>query len=313
MFKAKVALIKGTEPKTMVLRALSMIEAENAFKKKDRVLLKPNYVRPAKPSTGVTTDSRVVEGIIEFLLGCGIQDITIGEGGNRRTDRAFDVTGIRDVASRYNIKLVNFNKDEGVEVKIPSARILEKVHIARTAIERSCIVNVPTLKIHHMAKVTLSIKNLMGTIVGDRGIIMHRQIDKKLVDLASFLKPRLNIIDGIIGSEMDEVHGRPIPMNIVIAGTDIVATDAVGSAVMGVDPGTVGHIKLAEERGLGIADLNEITVIGERIEDVKKNFSRKFSKRRLKDYGFEHDVGERILRPIWEETGSNLPFRSDVG
>jgi uncharacterized protein (DUF362 family) len=112
---------------------------------------------------------------------------------------------------------------------------------------------------------------------------------------------------------MDEVHGRPVPMNIIIAGTDMVATDAVGSAVMGVDPETVRHIKLAEERGLGIADLNEITVIGEPVENVKKNFSRKFSERRLKDYGFEHDVGERILRPIWEETGSNLPFRSDVG
>jgi len=313
MFKAKVALVKGTEPKTMVLRALSMIEAENIFTKEDKVLLKPNYVRPVKPSTGVTTDSRVVEGIIEFILGVGVQEITIGEGGNRRTDRAFDVTGIREVASRHGIEVVNFNKDEGVEVKFPSARTLEKVRIARTVIERSCIVNVPTLKIHHMTNVTLSIKNLMGVIVGDRGIIMHRQINEKLVDLASFLKPRLNIIDGIVGSEMDEVHGRPIPMNIIIAGTDIVATDAVGSAVMGVDPETVRHIKLAEERGLGIADLNEITVIGERIEDVKKNFSREFSLRRLKDYGFDHDVGERILRPIWEETGSNLPFRSDVG
>jgi uncharacterized protein (DUF362 family) len=151
MSKAKVALVKGTEPKTMVLRALSMIGVENAFTKEDRVLLKPNYVRPVKPSTGVTTDSRVVEGIIEFLLGSGVQDITVGEGGNRRTDRAFDVTGIRDVASRHGIEVVNFNKDEGVEVEIPSARILEKVRIARTVIDRSCIVNVPTSSMGSLA------------------------------------------------------------------------------------------------------------------------------------------------------------------
>jgi len=313
MPKVKIALISGTDPRSMVLRALSLIEAEKAVSSEDRVLVKPNCVWPKKPSTGITTDSRVVEGVIEFLERGGVQDITVGDGGNRRTDRAFDVTGIRKVAKRHGIEVINFNKDEGIEVEIPSAKTLHRVRIARTVLERDCIVNVPKLKIHHMAQVTLSIKNLMGVIVGDRGAVMHRQNDEKLVDLASFLRPRLNVIDGIVGSEMDEVHGRPVPMNIIIAGSDMVATDAVGSAVMGVDPGTVRHIKMAEERGLGVADLGEIVVLGERIEDLRKNFSRRFSERRLKDYGFDHYVGEEVLRPIWEATGSSLPSRTEAG
>lgn len=73
-----------------------------------------------------------------------------------------------------------------------------------------------------MTQVTLSIKNLMGVIVGDRGSIMHRNIDDKLINLANFVRPKINVIDGFVGSEMDEVRGKPVTMNIVIAGTDMV-------------------------------------------------------------------------------------------
>jgi len=308
MSEAKVAIIKGTDPKLMVRRALEMVDAGMIVSPRDAVLLKPNCVFPKDPSTGVTTDSRVVEAIIEFLRGNGVQDITIGEGGNRNTDRAFDVTGMREVALGHGLKLVNFNNDKGVEVEIPSAKALHRVSISKTVLDSTCIVNVPKLKIHHMTQVTLSIKNLMGVIVGDRGAIMHRQIDEKLVDLAAFVRPRLNVIDGIVGSEMDEVQGEPVPMNLIIAGTDMVATDAVGCAVMGVDPRMVRHLKLAEERGLGVASLDEITVVGEPIEAVRKNFRMGFSKERLKDYGFDHDVGEEVLKPLWEGRGSNLPL-----
>jgi uncharacterized protein (DUF362 family) len=307
MSKTKVAIVKGTDPKPMVRRALEMIDAAAIISPGDDFLVKPNCVVPKVPSTGITTDSRVVESIVEFLRDNGVQNITIGEGGNRNTDRAFDITGMREVALRHGLRLVNFNNDEGVEVEIPSAKALHRFSISKAVLASASIVNVPKLKIHHMAQVTLSIKNLMGVIVGDRGAIMHRQVDEKLVDLASFVRPRLNVIDGIIGSEMDEVLGEPVPMNLVIAGTDMVATDAIGSAVMGVDPRMVRHLKLAEERGLGVASLDEITVVGEPIEDVRKNFRRGFSKERLKNYGFDHDVGEEVLKPLWEGRGSNLP------
>jgi len=307
MSEAKVAIVKGTDPKLTALRALKMIDAETIVPTRGNVLVKPNCVVARDPSTGITTDPRVVEAIVEFLRDNGVQNITIGEGGNRNTDRAFDVTGMREMALRHGVKLVNFNNDEGVEVEIPSAKVLHRVSISKSVLDSTCIVNVPKLKIHHMAQVTLSIKNLMGVIVGDRGAIMHRQIDEKLVDLATFVRPRLNIIDGIVGSEMDEVQGESVPMNLIIAGTDMVATDAVGSAVMGVDPRTVRHLKLAEERGLGVASLDEITVVGEPIEAVRKNFRRGFSKERLKDYGFDHDVGEEVLKPLWKGRGSNLP------
>jgi uncharacterized protein (DUF362 family) len=211
---------------------------------------------------------------------------------------------MRRVAIKHGVKLVNFNNDEYETVTIPLAMALHEVPISKTVLESTCIVNVPKLKIHHMAQITLSIKNLMGIIVGDRGAIMHKEIDHKLVDLASVVKPQLNVIDGIVGSEMDEERGYPIQTNVIISGENMVATDAVGSAVMGVNPATVRHLKLAEERNLGPANLDEITVLGESIESAKKKYRQGFSKKRLTKYGFDYDVGEAILRPIWERVSS---------
>lgn len=295
----KVAIIKGTDPRAMTKQALKLIHAKALISTDDRVLIKPNYITPKHPTTGVTTDSRVVDGIIEFVKDCGASEITIGEGGDPETDLAFDITGIRDVASRQGVKLVNLNKDEGVKVTIPSGRALKEVKIAKTVLDSTCIVNVPKLKIHHMAQVTLSIKNLMGVMVGRRGAIMHSRLDEKLVDLASLIKPKVNVIDGIVGSEMHETRGRPVPMNLVVAGTDMVATDAIGSAIMGIDPSTVRHIQLAVDRGLGIGDLKAIAVLGESIEAVGKKFRREFSKKqKLRSYGLFYFLSDEVLRNI---------------
>ena len=61
-------------------------------------------------------------------------------------------------------------------------------------------------------------------------------------------------------------------MNLIIAGQDMVAVDAVGTAVMGIDPFTVKYLRIAEEIGLGVSNLEEIKVLGENIEEVKKRF-----------------------------------------
>lgn len=303
MARTRVAIVRGADPRSMAKRALGLIGAEGVISPEDRVLIKPNYILPRLPSTGITTDPLVVEGVIEFVRACGAESITIGEGGNPETDRAFDITGLRDMATRHNVPLINLNKDEGVEVEIPSGKALRKVAVARTVLESTCIVNVPKLKIHHMAQVTLSIKNLMGTIVGDRGAVMHIKIDEKLVDLASLIRPKLNVIDGIVGSEMDETRGRPVPIGVIIAGRDMVATDAVGSAVMGLNPKTVRHIRLAAERGLGVGELKEIEVLGEPIKSVRKRFSRELSEEKLRrEYGLsDTTISRRKLRELWEK------------
>lgn len=308
---SKVAIVRGEDPINTTRKALSLIHTKIEVNTDDRVLIKPNCVRPSRPSTGVTTDSRIVEAIVEYLKDKGVSDITVAEGGNPGTDKAFRLTGLKDLSERHDLNLVNLNEDGWEEVLIPGGVALKKVRIARTVLGSTCIINVPKLKIHHMAQVTLSLKNFMGVIVGNRGEIMHHRIDEKIVDLASLFKPRLNVIDGIVGAEMDEVVGRPVSMNVVLAGVDMVATDAVGSAVMGVDPYRVRHVQIAAERGLGIRDLKKIRILGDSIESVRKSFSIDYSDEKLKSYNLTRPLTEDDIARMKTEFEGRDPHVKD--
>ena len=264
---------------------MKLIGTEDLVSSDDRVLIKPNCVSAVPSSTGIITDPRVVEAILLFVRNCGAKDIVIAEGGGvGHTDRAFKTSGISDVASRHNVRLININKDEGIPMEIPGSQVLREALVSRTVLESTCIINVPALKIHHMAVVTLSMKNLMGAALPPRDLTMHTNLDEKLVDLSTLIKPRINVISGIVGAEMDETKGSPVKMGLVIAGRDIVAVDAVGSAVMGVDPKSVRYIQLAEERGLGIGALERIDVLGNSIGAVKRIFDRRISQERRENY-----------------------------
>lgn len=283
---SKVAIINGTNPVETTVKALEKIDhdVDSILSRKKPILIKPNYINSKHPSTGITTDSRVIEGIVKFLKARKTEEIIIGEGsGYAETFQAFKVAGVDAVAERWDVKLVDLNKDESIEVIPHDPLSLEKVRIAKTALE-STIISVPKLKPHRIATVTLSLKNMMGALTS-KGSMHRGKLSKRIADLASILRPDISIIDGIIAGEGHEISGNPVEMNLVIAGTDPVAVDAVGAAVMGISPTDVKHLVLAEEKGLGTCSLDEITVLGEPIEKVKRKFHRSFSSKLLTHLG----------------------------
>ena len=201
-----------------------------------------------------------------------VKEILIGEGtGFGDTLEAFKVAGVDSVAERWKVRMMDLNKDEFVEVEPPNARTLKKVKIAKTALE-STIVSVPKLKPHGNAIVTLSLKNMMGAMT-PKGH-MHGHLSENIVDLTSVVKPSIAVVDWIIAGEGHETSGNPVEMNLVIAGTDPVAVDAVGAAVMAISPENVKHLRLAEESGLGTYHLERIQIVGEPVEKVRRKFKR---------------------------------------
>jgi len=269
---SRVAIVKGTNPIDMTVKALEMVNAHDVLPMEKPILIKPNYINAKHPSTGITTDSRVIEGVVTFLRQHGMKEIIIGEGsGFADTSEAFRIAGVDDVAERWKIRMIDLNKDEFIEVNPPNPLTLKKVKIAKTALE-STIISVPKLKPHRMAGVTLSLKNMIG-VVTPKGY-MHNRLTQKIVDLVSIVKPSVAVIDGIIAGEGHETSGNPVEMNLIIAGTDPVAVDAVGAAVMSIPPENVKHLSLAEEAGLGTSRLERIEILGEPIERVKRKFKK---------------------------------------
>ncbi len=169
------------------------------------------------------------------------------------------------------MRLVNAFADEREEVVIPRALSLNRVTLSSTIYNATCLINLPKLKCHSMAGVTLGVKNLMGAVVPEHEI-MHRELHKRLADLATVLRPKLTIIDGLIGSERHETAGTPVKTDVIIAGTDIVATDTVGCLVMGQDPAEIDHFRLCAARGLGEGDAAKIEVVGKTVAEVRQKY-----------------------------------------
>ena len=283
---SQVAIAKGNDAVETTVKALRMIEenVNSILREKKPILIKPNFINSKHPSTGITTDSRVVEGTIKFLREHTQAEIIIGEGsGFGDTFNAFKGAGIDTVAERWGVKLVDLNKDEFAEAHPPNPLSLKKVKVAKTALE-SLIVSVPKLKLHRIATVTLGLKNMIGALAS-KGVMHTGWLSENIADLASLLKPSLTVIDGIIAGEGHETSGNPVKMDLVIAGTDPVAVDAVGAAVMEIPPADVKHLVLAEKKGLGTCNLEKITVLGEPIEGVKRKFRQSLSSRLLVHIG----------------------------
>jgi len=81
------------------------------------------------------------------------------------------------------------------------------------------------------------------------------------------------VVDAVEAIEGSAMMGRIVNLGLIIAGADVVATDAVVAAVMGFDPGQIRHIQIADYDQVGVGDLSRIDVVGESIESVKRPFA----------------------------------------
>ncbi len=278
--KSKVHVIQRRAHESiqeLVLRTLGMIPLKTLItNSENKILINPNWVTSDHFSTGNVTSTDTLEGLVMYLIQDSKIDpdkIIVADGGSFGTTKNFFKLNDIYRLEHYGIRIMNLNDDEVVNnVEIPNPLSLKTINIVKTAIDASCIISVPSLKTHNLARTTLSMKNMMGTIMPKS--IMHSNIHKKIADLVSVLrsKMKLQIIDGVIGSDGWELGGKPIQMDLIIAGEDPVAVDRVGSAIIGFNIDKLKYLKFGEQKGLGTTNLDEIEIIGKSIEEVYHKF-----------------------------------------
>ena len=234
----------------------------------ESVVLKPNLVTNRKYFTGATTDPLIVQAMIRELKRVGIEDITVADSSwtGCSTERAFSATGIGGICHREGVKLVDLKKDEYEWVKVPKGKELGgEVEIAHTVLDADRLINLPKLKAHCQALVTLSLKNLKGCITDDEKRRFHRlDLDRCIAELNTVLRSDLIVLDGIIAEMTAELGCDPIRLDTIVAGTDPVAVDSVCSTMLGYAPTDIAHIVYAAGLGCGTGlDLNSIDIKGD--------------------------------------------------
>ncbi|MFQ6127809.1 MAG: DUF362 domain-containing protein [Thermoplasmata archaeon] len=272
-----VAIERTENPAEGTENLLEKLDFSRKAKHKSRVLIKPNLTTSAGPETGITTDFRIVETIIERLLDIGVENISLGEGsGGTSTMHALKANGYLDLGRKYGLRILDLNLDDSVLMDVPEPLSMKKVRVSKTIYESDFRISVAKLKIHSIAVTTGCLKNMMGVLSGSKWkLIVHSDVHNRIVDLNKVVLPNFGIIDGIVGNQRDEVKSYPIRAGVLIGGYDPVAVDSISSEIMTVHWRDVPYLVLAQEAGLGIADPAKIEILGPKVEDVRRKFDRR--------------------------------------
>ncbi len=277
-----VAVVRYQAPLESVKQAVTLCHGLEKVKPGMRVFVKPNIVFWTRgtpfPKWGVITTSRVVEDMVILLKKRGVDDITIGEGMVTQNPKdvetpahAFETLGYTTLQRRYGVRLVNVFQRPFEAVDLGDGVTL---NFNTDILHSDLVVDLPAMKAHNQTVVSLGIKNLKGTIDIPSRKRCHnpdpvRNLDFMVARLADRLPPVFTLIDGIYTLERGPgPDGSMRRSNILVASTDILSADLVGATLLGYEPTQVPHLALAAANRRRPANLSDIEVVGERIEDL---------------------------------------------
>ncbi len=275
MEKSTVAIVKGERGHEPVFKALDLVDYKSCLSGFKRALIKVNFITTKTWDAGATTDPMVVEAIIMKLKDLPLEIFVVeSDATMTNADKAYVATGMKEMCERNGVKFLNlrYQKDK-VKIPIPDCETLGSITVPRIVME-SAVISAAKMKTHMATKVTLGMKNMFGLLPDKfKGKFHMNGISKVVVDINAVIKPALTVIDGFVAMEgRGPTDGTPVKMDLIIAGKDVVATDATAARVMGFDPAEISHIRTAAQKGLG--NIDNIEIVGSKLEDVKRVFKR---------------------------------------
>lgn len=276
--------------------------------KAEKILLKPNLggsdPRRYKGRLVALTEPCISRAVLRLIRGVNPDaDIIAVDGGwptkggsyREALQQLSQETGHDGVFREFGVRLVDASEEPYVKIPVPGGgRIMRYYYFNRELADVEATVSIQKLKVHLYSGVSLTIKNLFGLPPvppygwAARSYLHYLvRLPPCLVDLAAIFRPCLNIIDGLIGEELQEWQGPPVESNVLAVGDNPVATDAVGTMLMGFNPQAefpeepnlfdISHLNMASGAGLAPNDPRQIEMLGDDVESAKTRFRKRFA------------------------------------
>ncbi|MDD3278155.1 MAG: DUF362 domain-containing protein [Lachnospiraceae bacterium] len=261
----------GTNYKTMTRELLETAGLSEMIPSKDaRIGIKPNLVAPIPASYGATTHPEIVAGIIEYLRASGFSQIVILESSwvGDKTSESLEVCGYSELLREYDVPFLDMQKDRARKIDAGGMELM----ICQEALALDFLINVPVLKGHCQTKVTCALKNMKGLIPNSEKRHFHAWgLHRPIAHLAAALHQDFILVDQICGDPDCEDGGNPYVTNCLMAARDPVLCDAYGASLLGYGADEIPYIIMAEELGVGSADLHKLCIrqIGHSQEEEK--------------------------------------------
>lgn len=267
----EILKIYGKDYTDMTVKLLEKADLEEAIvnRKNDknlRIAIKPNLVSCTPAMFGATTHPEVVEGIIIYLKDRGYNNICIIEGSwvGDKTEEAFEYCGYNKLSEKYNVELIDTQKDSAVKVNDTGMEL----NICKSVFDSDFLINVPVLKGHCMTIITCALKNMKGLIPNSEKRRFHTLgLHEPVAHLNVDIKQDFIVVDHICGDPYSECGGENWDTDCVMAAIDPVLLDTYVANIFKSTPKDIPYIELSAKMGVGCSDLSTLKVL--RIEDDK--------------------------------------------
>jgi len=258
--------VKGGEADEMFDLAIEAMGGMQKYVKKGQtVVVKPNIGWDVGPDRAGNTNPQLVKRIVEHCYDAGAKQVYIFDNTCDNWNKCYENSGIEPAAKGAGAQMVPGHTEKYYhEVPVTKGKRLTSTKVHELILESDVFINVPVLKSHSSTRLTIAMKNLMG-VVWDRGYWHENDLNQCIADYVSFYrKPDLNIVDAYRVMMKNGPRGVSVEdvalMKNLLVSEDIVAIDAAASKIFGIEPNEIGHIKIADEMGLGTMDLSTLNI-----------------------------------------------------
>ncbi|WP_419176795.1 DUF362 domain-containing protein [Desulfosediminicola sp.] len=268
--KDLVAVLGGNSPVDMLQRTVQELGGIEAFiKKGDRVVIKPNIGWAKTPELGANTSPEVIGELVKLSFEAGAGRVEVFDHTCQEWKSCYELSGIKEAVESHGGTMVPGNNERYyTSVSLPKGKVLKETKIHKSLINSDVWFNVPTLKHHGGASMSIAMKNNMG-IVWDRRIFHRSGLQQCIADLCTWeKKPTLNIVDGFRTMVRNGPSGISVEdvaqTRAMFTSSDPVAVDTAAtkffSQLRPMDVSDVSHIQKGEESGLGTTDLASLNI-----------------------------------------------------
>lgn len=280
MEKPVVAIGRYERSPDSLREVIRMCDGFKDLRPTQHVLIKPNLVamddRFPMALYGVLTTTRLVEDMVILLKEHGVKRITIAEGSVRGgdfglgTEAIFEILGYPLLARRYGVKLVDLLKGPFEKIDFQGTSL----EVSRPILDSEFLINMPALKTHSQAVLSLGLKNLKGALSVKSRKSCHRTnevLDHHLSTFVDRIQPALTLLDGIYGLEKGPFYlGNAVRVNALAASRDPLALDVAGAHLAGIDPASVPHIKEYADRHGRPLELDQFELKGSPLAELRR-------------------------------------------
>jgi uncharacterized protein (DUF362 family) len=251
----------GSSAADNLRRALAGLGGIETFVKRgEKVAIKPNCAWDRTPEQAANTDPALVAELVRLCRAAGAASVVVADSTCHDPDRSFERSGIAPAARAAGATIAHQSSGGVVRLDLGGTQ-LGAWDVLRAIADADRVINVPIVKQHALARVTVGMKNWIGALTGPRSSL-HQRLPLITAELGAAFRPTLTVVDatrilvsgGPTGGSVSSVRA----LDQIAVATDPVAADAWGASLLDIAAHELSYVAIAARLGLGTPDWRSV-------------------------------------------------------